>query len=133
MQQSVDSKNQPRNNSPLRIRIFCNKMKTIGPSRGRGEQDAWRVFCLLASTRANFEFRLYGEARGVGPRLVESELQIWTQLKVYRVEGGCRLGSQPVCRPGVESAIKAKHYITIATEGWHTTIPNSCPRKLAIA
>lgn len=74
-------------------------MKTIGPSREEGgEQDAWRVFCLLPSTRANFEFRLYGGARGVGPRLVESELQIWTQLKVYRVGeargGGCRLGSR---------------------------------------
>ena len=68
-------------------------MKRVA-SRMRGARVG--VFCLLPSTRANFEFRLYGGARGVGPRLVESELQIWTQLKVYRVEGGggCRLGSR---------------------------------------
>lgn len=49
----------------------------------RGGQDAWRVFCLSPALERISKFGYMQEA-SVGPRLRKSELQIWTQLKVYR-------------------------------------------------
>lgn len=84
----------------------------------RGGQDAWRVFCPSPALERISKFGYMQEA-SVGPRLRKSELQIWTQLKVYRARvAGQAAGARGPS--GVESAIKAKHYITIAVEGWST-------------
>lgn len=101
----------------------------------------WWAGCVegvLSSAEHSSEFRISVIWRSERRRSAAGRIWIANLDAIKSVSrgGGEERGlqaRQPVCRPGVESAIKAKHYITIATEGWHTTIPNSCPRKLATA